>query len=60
MIDQCCEQEGSNHQEDVLRTLSNDGLIEAFSRMLASATKELVFYQKKTELLSQAIEKLKS
>lgn len=54
------EYTNDERKETVLEAISIDGLIKALTEELHLSTKESIFYQKKVELLKQAIEKLKS
>lgn len=59
-MDEIEKSEIEDSNERVLEALSIDRLIVSFTDHLESSTKELIFYQKKVELIKQAIQKLKS
>ena len=50
----------TENQNETLHNFSIEGIIELLNEELESTIKALNFYQKKTELISQTIEKLKS
>ncbi len=54
------QSEHDKFKETVLENLSMEGILKSLNNELDLSTKESIFYQRKIELLNQAIAKLKS